>query len=359
GVRMLETRNVFIDTQYFVKSNYNFESISFLSLKELCQKEELRYLMTSVVEREVENKIELSIKEALGSLQSFKRKAHILSTIDDPSLSSLFADVREEDVYGKANEVFHSFNTECKYEYVEADQIDPEKLLELYFEKKAPFGDGKKKSEFPDAISLLSLETYLEESEKLYVISDDKDLKAYCEGNERLIAVDSLEKLLDIYNLHTNARTEKVKQFIESKTDEIKAQVSDYISGSDVYNSSSWEDAEVDSFSVSEVGDFEINVVHVSDEECQLALDLTIELDVTVIGPDFSNGVYDKEDGHFYSFGSTTREEVIPFDFICELNLSYEFVGGELEDVEIVDLYIPKAHSIEVNVEEHDQSEWY
>ncbi|MDP2490153.1 PIN domain-containing protein [Vibrio splendidus] len=356
---MLETKNVFIDTQYFVKSNYNFESISFLSLKELCQKEELRYLMTSVVEREVENKIALSIKEALGSLQSFKRKAHILSTIADPSLSSLFADVREEDVYGKANEVFHSFNAECKYEYVEADQIDPEKLLELYFEKKAPFGDGKKKSEFPDAISLLSLETYLEDNEKLYVISDDKDLKTYCEGNERLIAVDSLEKFLDIYNLHTNARTEKIKQFIESKTDEIKAQVSEYISGSDVYNSSTWEDAEVDSFSVSEVGDFEINVVHVSDEECQLTLDLTIELDVTVTGPDFSNGVYDKEDGHFYSFGSTTREEVIPFDFTCELNLSYEFVGGELEDVDIADLYIPKAHSIEVDVEEHEQSEWY
>lgn len=356
---MLETKNLFIDTQYFVKSNYNFESISFLSLKELCQKEELRYLMTSVVEREVENKIALSIKEALGSLQSFKRKAHILSTIADPSLSSLFTDVREEDVYGKANEVFHSFNAECKYEYVEADQIDPEKLLALYFEKKAPFGDGKKKSEFPDAISLLSLETYLEDNEKLYVISDDKDLKTYCEGSERLITVDSLEKLLDIYNLHTNARTEKIKQFIESKTDEIKAQVSEYVSGSDVYNSSTWEDAEVDSFSVSEVGDFEINVVHVSDEECQLTLDLTIELDVTVTGPDFSNGVYDKEDGHFYSFGSTTREEVIPFDFTCELNLSYEFVGGELEDVDIVDLYIPKAHSIQVDVEEHEQSEWY
>lgn len=122
----------------------------------------------------------------------------------------------------------------------------------------------------------MSLDTYLEDEEKLYVISDDKDLKAYCAGNERLIAVDSLEKLLDIYNLHTNARTEKIKQFIESKKDEIKEQVFEYISGSDVYNSSSWEDAEVDSFSVSEVGDFEINVVHVSDEECQLALDLTI-----------------------------------------------------------------------------------
>ena len=356
---MLETRNVFIDTQYFVKSNYNFESMSFTSLKDLCQKEELRYFLTSVVEREVENKIELSIKEALGSLQSFKRKANLLSTIDDPSVSSLFTEVREEDVYTKANEVFHNFNKSCNYEYVEADQVDPEDLLELYFNKKPPFGDGKKKSEFPDAISLLSLESYLDEDEKIYIVSDDKDLKTYCEGNDSLIAVESLEKLLDIYNLHTNARTEKIKQFIESQSVDIKVKISEYINDSDVYNDSTWEDAEVNGFSVVDVSDFEINVVQVNDEECLLALDFTTDLDVEVIGPDFSNGVYDKEDGRYYSFGSRTRKVVIPLNFTCELNLSYDFVGGELENVDIVDLYLPKAGSIEVSVEEYDGPDWY
>lgn len=350
---MLETKNVFIDTQYFVKSNYNFESTSFMSLKELCQNSELRLLMTSVVEREVENKIELSIKEALGSLQSFKRKAHILSTIDDPILSSLFVDVREEDVYSKASGVFHEYNAACNYEYIEADKIEAEQLLELYFNKKPPFGDGKKKSEFPDAISLLSIETYLEADEKVYIVSDDKDLKSYCEGNDRLITVDNLEKLLDIYNEHTNARTEKIKQFIVSKTAEIKEQVSDYIADCEIYNSSSWEDAEVDGFTVSEIGDFTINVIHVNDEECQLTIDFNVNLDVTVSGPDFSNGVYDKEEGHFYSFGSSTREEEIPMAFTFELGLYYEFIAGELENVDINELYMPQSSCIEVSVEEH------
>lgn len=357
---MLETKNVFIDTQYFVKSNLDFSSRSFVTLQDLCKKDELRYLLTSVVEQEVESKIELSIKDALSSLQSFRRKASILSTIEDPLLSSFFNDVKEEDVYEKASQVFHQYNKDCNYEYVEADQIDPEKLLELYFTKKPPFSEGKKKAEFPDAISLLSLESYLGEDEKIYVISDDKDLKIYCDDNERLIAIESLEKLLDIYNQHTNVRTEKIKEYLVETRDQIKIKVSEYIDDCDAYNSSTWEDAEVDRFSVSSIGDFDVNVIEVNDEECQLTFDVRVEIEVEVTGPDFTNGVYDREDGHIYTFGSTTREETLSLEFKCELGLYYEYESGELQNVEFGDFYIPKASGgIEVSVEEHLDPDWY
>ena len=357
---MLETKNLFIDTQYFVKSNLNFSSRSFVTLQDLCKKDELRYLLTSVVKQEVESKIELSIKDALSSLQSFRKKASILSTIEDPLLSSFFNKVKEEDVYEKASQVFHQYNKDCNYEYVEADKIDPEKLLELYFSKKSPFGEGKKKAEFPDAISLLSLESYLDDGEKIYVISDDKDLKTYCENNEQLIAVDSLDKLLDIYNQHTNVRTEKIKEYLVEATDQIKAKVSEYIDDCDVYNSSTWEDAEVDSFSVSSVGDFEINVIEVNDEECQLTFDVQVEIKVEATGPDFTNGVYDREDGHIYTFDSTTRKETLSLEFKCELSLNYEYESGELQNAEFGDFYIPNASGgIEVSVEEHPEPDWY
>ncbi|MGF1761096.1 PIN domain-containing protein [Photobacterium sagamiensis] len=357
---MLETRNVFIDTQYFVKSNYNFSSQSFVSLRKLCESEELRYVLTSVVEQEVENKIQLSIKESLSSLQSFKKKASVLSTIEDEHLSSLFSDVREEDIYKKASDVFHEYNRSCNYEYIEADKVDAEELLSLYFEKKPPFGDGKKKAEFPDAISLLSLESYLDENEKIYIISDDKDLKSYCEGNERLISIDSLEKLLDLYNVHTNIRTEKIKEYISTNSEKLKERISEYISDCDVYNSSTWEDAEVDDSEVVSVGDIEPSVIEVNDEECKLTFDVNVDLEVTVTGPDFNNGIYDKEDGHMYTFESTTRTELLTFTFMVELNLTYEFVAGMLEDVDWVDLYIPSTSGgIEVAVEENPEPDWY
>ncbi|MCG6202845.1 PIN domain-containing protein [Psychromonas antarctica] len=133
---MLETRKIFIDTQYFVKSNFNFHSQSFKSLQKLCESNEIQYYLTSVVEREVDNRIKLSIKDSLNSLKQFKRKANILSTIEDQQLSTLFADVAEDDVYEKASNVFHAYNQACNYEYVEADAIDSEKLLALYFEVK-------------------------------------------------------------------------------------------------------------------------------------------------------------------------------------------------------------------------------
>lgn len=357
---MLETKNLFIDTQYFVKNNFNFSSKSFVTLQDLCEKGELRYLLTSVVEQEVESKIELSIKDALSSLQSFKGKAKILSTIDDPLLSSFFNEIKEEDVYEKASQVFHQYNKDCNYEYVEADQVDTEKLLELYFNKKPPFSGGKKKAEFPDAISLLSLESYLDESEKIYVISEDKDLKTYCENNEQLIAVDSLEKLLDIYNQHTNVRTEKIKEYLVEATGQIKEKISQYIENCDVYNSSTWEDAEVDNFSVSSVGDFEINVIEVNDEECQLTFDVQVEIEVEVIGPDFTNGIYDREDGHIYTFDSTTRSETLLLKFKCELGLYYEYESGQLQNVEFGDFYIPNTSGgIEISVEECPDPDWY
>ncbi|MBE4451102.1 DUF4935 domain-containing protein [Vibrio parahaemolyticus] len=357
---MLETKNVFIDTQYFVKSNLNFSSRSFCTFQDLCKNDELRYILTSVVEQEVESKIELSIKDALNSLQSFKKKASILSTIKDPLLSSFFSEVEEEDVYERASQVFHQYNKDCNYEYVEADQVAPEKLLELYFSKKPPFGEGKKKAEFPDAISLLSLESYIGIGEKIYIISEDKDLKTYCDGHERLIAVESLEKLLDIYNQHTNVRTEKIKEYLVEATDEIKVKISEYIDNCDVYNSSTWEDSEVDSFLVLSVGDFDVNVIEVNDEECQLTFDVQVDIKVEVTGPDFTNGVYDREDGHIYTFGSTTREETLSLEFMCELGLYYEYESGELKNVEFGDFYIPNTSGgIEVSVEEYSDSDWY
>ena len=63
-----------------------------------------------------------------------------------------------------------------------------------------------------------------------------------------------------------------------------------------MYNSSTWEDAEVDDgLRVISVGDFEPSVLFIDDEESQVTFDVDVDYEVTVIGPDFVNGVYDRE----------------------------------------------------------------
>lgn len=356
---MLETKNVFLDTQCYVRSNFNLSTPAFTAFRKACEIEELIFLSTSVVENEVLNRLSQSIKDSLSSLQTFRKKASILSTINNKNLSSLFNEINENDINSEAENVLHSFNASCKYEYIEADLVSTEELLSLYFEKKPPFGAGKKKVEFPDAISMLSIESHLSSDEKSYIISGDKDLRDYCEHKPQLIYIESLDKLIDIYNQHNNVRTDKVKNHVISQSKSITSLIIKYIEGCDVYNNSTWEDAEVESFQVHNISDLEPKVINITNDECMLTMDVVAQISVEVTGPDFTNGTYDRESGQVYTYGSTTREEILNINLTVELNLSFEYENGELLDIDHVDVYIPDAFGgIEVDVEEHDDEHW-
>lgn len=357
---MLESRKIFIDTQSFVKSGLHFDGPAFKSFRKYCEANELSHISTTVVEREVESKIQASVKDAVSAIQTFRRKARLLASLDDEKIKGLFEEIPEEDIYKKSSDVFGEFMNGCATEVVEANDINPEELLSLYFDKKPPFGDGKKKSEFPDAISLLSLKSHLDDNEKIYVVSDDNDLKSYCNSDPQLISVDTLDKLLDIYTTHTNVRHEQVKQYFVTNEAAIKAKVTDFLEECDVWNSSTWEDAEVDGkITVTNIGGIEPFVLFIDDEESQITFDIDVEFEVTVTGPDFNNGTYDREEGRMFTFGSTTRTSTISTTYTVEVCLHYDFIGGALENAEDDGLYIADAAGgIEVDVEENEE-DWY
>nr|WP_300311577.1 PIN domain-containing protein [Halomonas sp.] len=353
---MLETRKVFIDTQSFVKAGLHFDGAAFKSFRKYCESNELFHVSTSVVEREVKSKIQGAVKDALNAIQTFRRKARLLASLDDYKIKGLFEEVPDQDIYEKSEEVFDEFMERCSTAVVEADGVNVEKLLALYFDKKPPFGDGKKKSEFPDAISVLSLKSHLNEDEKIYVVSDDVDLKVFCDSDPQFVSVESLDKLLDIYTTHTNVRHEQVKQYFVINETVIKAKIKEFLEDCDVYNASTWEDAEVDDgLTVTHIGDIEPSVLYIDDEESQIAFDVDVEFEVTVTGPDFNNGIYDREDGRVYTFDSTSRSSTITTTFTVEVFLHYEFIDGELVNAEDDGLYIAEtAGGIEVAVEENE-----
>ena len=357
---MLETRKVFIDTQSFVKAGLHFDGPAFKSFRKYCEANELFHVSTSVVDREVKSKIVLSVKDAISAIQTFRRKARLLSSLDDDKIKGLFEEIPDEDIYKKAGDVFDDFMSACSTEIVEADGINPEELLSLYFDRKPPFGDGKKKAEFPDAISILSLKSYLQDDEKIYVVSDDGDLKAFCADDPNFISVESLDKLLDIYTTHTSVRHEQVKQYFIVNEEKIKQKITEFLEGCDVYNSSTWEDAEVDDgLTVINQGDIEPSVLYIDDEESQVTFDIDVEFEVTVTGPDFNNGIYDREDGRMYTFDSTSRTSTISTTYTVEVFLHYEFIDGELVNAEDDGLYIAgTSGGIEVAVEENEP-DWY
>ncbi len=352
----LESRKVFIDTQSFVRMGLNLNHSALGSFLELCKDKKLFHLTTTVVKREVESKIQTFIQEALSSLQDFRRKARLLEKIDDESIKALFNEIDKDEVHKKSLSVFKEFLAKSNTNILDASSINAEDILDLYFGKRPPFGEGKKKSEFPDAISLFSILNEVG-AEKVYVISDDSDLKEFCSSSKNLILIDTLDKFLDIYNEHESTITELVKKYLSSIDGDIKNKIEELINDSWAYNEAPWEDSEVDDFNVIQVHDFEPTVVCVDEEECLTTFDVDVDIEYTVTGPDFNGGVYDKEDGSIYTFGTTTHSGATTKTFTVELGFSYKIEDGELKDIDETEFCVAGlSDGIAVFVDENDDN---
>lgn len=331
----LVTRNVFIDTEFFVKANLDFHSRTIKAFEDLCGDNELNHITSTIVVNEVKRKIVEHIKDALRGINNFRRKAAVLKEYDDESIQSLFVEINEEDLEAKALKAFDDFIDASNANIVDMSDVDGNEIIGMFFNQESPFSP-KKPNEFRDAFSLLAIRSALKEQEKVYVISADPDHKSFCEENERFISVDTLSALLDIYIKHNNQRAQFVEEFLLGKKEEIKQKIKEQLDQAEAYNSSTWQDAELGDFDVIEVGDFEPEIIHLDDENCQITFDIEVKFLVNVSGPDYANGHYDKEDGVIYTFDTTERQEVEEKEFSVELDLSFEadveeFINDEFD----------------------------
>jgi hypothetical protein len=348
----LVTRNVFIDTEFFVKANLDFNSRTIKSFEELCGDNELTHITSTIVINEVRRKIIDHIKDALKGIKNFRRKAAVLREYDDESIKSLFTEINEGDLEAKALEAFENFIDASNANVVDMSHVDGNEIIDMFFNHVSPFST-QKPNEFRDAFSLLAIRSALRGQEKVYIVSADPDHKAFCEANERFVNIETLSGLLDIYNKHNDERSKFVEQFLNRKKQEITEQIRSQLEDAEGYNSSMWEDAEVDAFEVTEIKDFEPQIVHLDDESCQIVFDVTVKFLVKVSGPDTVNGHYDKEDGVLYTFDSIERQEEEEKEFSIELDLSFEADEGEFINDEF-DLHIKGlGGGIEFGVEEY------
>lgn len=346
----LATKNVFIDTEFYVKAEMDFESQTFKSFGELCQKGELIHITSTVVEQEVKKKILESIKEGLKNLDTFKKRAGFLRN-DETLANEIFTTKTEDELKKKGYEDFQEFLESTNAEIVDMSKVDPNEILEMFFKQIRPFG-AKKQTEFRDAFSLLAIRSALKGNEKIYVISSDPDHKAFCKGSEQFISIDTLSAMLDMCYKHIDARSQFVEKFIAEKMEAIRAEIKSHLEDADGYNSSTWEDAEVDHFEVVEIDDFEPQITHLDNESGILNFDISVKFKVEVSGPDMVNSHYDREDDRYFTFDETEREDEEEHNFSVEVNIYFEDDEGEFINEEFDLSIIGLGKGIEFGVEE-------
>lgn len=102
----------------------------------------------------------------------------------------------------RADQLIASFLDEVAGVRLElGDSVSVRDLVDLYFKAEAPFSpkDGKK-SEFPDAIALLSLESWAGANGKILAISRDDDWRRYAETSPNIICVEDMAEGLGAFH---------------------------------------------------------------------------------------------------------------------------------------------------------------
>ncbi len=118
------------------------------------------------------------------------------------------------------------------------DHINVSDILACYFDKAPPFhAENPKKSEFPDAISLLSLEGWAEDNEtKIIVVSRDEDWIAFCRNSKKLHHVKDLVTALALFQSPDEAvrgMVEHLRGMLNDSTSQIFSKIESEIKNLD------------------------------------------------------------------------------------------------------------------------------
>ncbi len=210
-------RAVTIDTNIFHRQQQNLESEA-MSLIPQLGVANLRFIISDVVLREIHKHLDKKYTEAT---QEDSKALSRIAGLVSPRLSEALT----KEVAARPRDA--QADVGAFVERTGAIVIKPtgedtlQSMLDRYFKGEPPFGE-KKKTEFPDAIALLSIEQWAKtENAKVLCISNDGDWKSYCDTNDQLICVDDLELVLSAASACIT--DESVSRLVESAVQKLIA----------------------------------------------------------------------------------------------------------------------------------------
>lgn len=305
-----------IDTDLIQAAAYDFDAGALNQLPHQLPRT-MQLQLTEVVSEEIVGHL---MKPVIASVNELKAASDNLKRLAQLPLAAVDKSFEEVDPIKAADQYFRGkvqdYTERCRGGIL---SLEGEKLASslftLYFQNSAPFGKRKdKKSEFPDAASLLLLDQYAEDNGTLGVIaSGDSGWEAYAEQSEHLYVVKSLDQLTSLFaatSEHAEALKAKVFAAVMDEGSalgvQLRAALEEHLLTSewdlgDIYASSGrveadFYDAVLDSY---EFDAEDVNVWPMEDEPNKWIIELDMRLSVQV-----------EIDIQFYVWDSIDREEV-------------------------------------------------
>lgn len=234
-----------------------------------------------------------------------------------------------------------------------AGQVDLQELIANYFDGKPPFAEtGKKKSEFPDAIALMSLEAWAKNNRtKLLAVSTDNDWGRFSEHSDYVDVIGDLAEAISLFQPDSDALSfcSTISKVLHEDHDHSLNNYIFELLSDEITNCSAYAVGDSPFFFEPDVVELKLVNFEYAENESGGALlqpvqgqanSLIVEakLRVTVeASTTFSLSVRDSIDKDYVSMGSTPA--LVETDFEVEVLLTFEGdFSSRTEDIELTDL---------------------
>ncbi|MEG3870769.1 PIN domain-containing protein [Microcoleus sp. Z1_B5] len=364
-------RLVALDTQVFYSYNFNYNSKVFRTLVKLAQQEKIRLLLTSVTLREIRAHItegavltSKAIEQAVNDYLNNKRFKPQKDTkqVRISANSDLLIDFNKkvQELAPNFDQINHellnqleAFLQETDFKIIEVDRVSVVDIFESYFSGTPPFGEGKKKYEFPDAFALLALQKEAKDRNRIiYVVSGDSDWEKFCSSSENLSLIGTLDELLETIIRETDSdEVDECYELYSDKEDEIKGYIQNNFSALnfsiDLSGTSliEWGSEEIE-VEVNSVDIIDSSLVNIDDSDADkpsvvFELEAEVHYDAKVSYESLEYATYDREDDMYYGVEKidTVCTQSIKLNVEVTLTLSrdkdYSLCDADIKDITI------------------------
>jgi hypothetical protein len=345
--KILETRNIFIDTGYFDSTNYDFEKTALKELVKHVKNGKAKVFLTSVTVGEMRAHLNRGVKEANTALKKFRKEGQILYNIPELPIHGAFVKLDTQDVTRRLQAKMDTFLKEASIEILDLQNVPPEKIFVQYFNMQAPFGDGKKKSEFPDAFAMEALEIWCEQNkQKIYVCSEDSDWQRGCKESTRLICLAKVDEFIDRANRDEKEElARQARRTWDQNIDRITTAVQKEFEWTGFALED--EDGDVNEVEVSTLKLGEPSILEVDEGLARFSVLVSTEFTASVTYNDYTAGSYDHEDNMWLSLPE--RNETCEEDTEFEAEISLEFKPDDPDYINVLACFVPFEIGVTVN----------
>ncbi|NQZ20590.1 MAG: DUF4935 domain-containing protein [Colwellia sp.] len=265
---------------------------------ELPKSEVYRLAITDITDREIESKIVEQIREYFNGVLKLQKNfiSHRAFSLFNVSGN----DLEVEEAVSNALEEFSSFKKMMGIEIIQTSNVRISDVMDMYFNLLPPFS-LKKKSEFPDAISLLAIDKEYKNKQAL-VISGDNDWGDFFENKDNFSFYKSISELLDELITKENSLVLIFKEQINTELASTKELIKDGLLEKPLSIYLNGQQIEIHQDTIEKIEVENINIVNIektysgkqrnfSYTRCEVSFDisLTVKLRVDRLNKNISN----------------------------------------------------------------------